>query len=42
MAISKLHYRQKYNTTSNAWTIIVETDEEIKNRTLNFFKKLLR
>ena len=37
-----LHYRQKYNSSSGAWTVIVETDNEIKNRTLTYIKKLLK
>ena len=40
--MSNLTFTQKYNKHSKAFEIIVETENEIKNRTLTFIKKLLK
>ncbi len=37
----KLYYSQKWCATAKAWHIIVQTENEKQNETLNKFKKLL-
>ena len=36
-----LTYREKWNRHFKCWTIEVHTEEEMQNKTLNKFKKLL-
>jgi hypothetical protein len=40
--MSNLNFRQKWNSKSKAFEIIVETENEVNNRTLNYIKKLLK
>jgi hypothetical protein len=39
--MSNLTYSQKWNREYKCWTINVQTKQEVENRTLTQFKKLL-
>jgi hypothetical protein len=42
MGIKTLNYSQKYNKASNAWRVIVQTDEEKQEEILTKIKNFLK